>query len=126
MLTKMKRLADAVEVVPAAKHRRVAADAPAETFLALLGNARGYIYAGCVSKLAKKDESSHSLPLSKRPNSCSGPICVRCQSDCFAPLHRWRSGGPRWSRGGCPRRARLKCAPRRRRRLLGECDSRQG
>ena len=55
MLTKMKRLlADAVEVVPAAKHRRVAADAPAETFLALLGNARGYIYAGCVSKLAKK------------------------------------------------------------------------
>ena len=73
MLTKMKRqLSDAVEMVPAAKHRRVAADAPAETFLALLGNARGYIYAGCVSKLAKKT-SSHSMPLSKRPNSCSGP-----------------------------------------------------
>ena len=72
MLTKMKRLlANAVEVVPAAKHRRVAADAPAETFLALLGNARGYIYAGCV--LAKKTRAPHSLPLSKRPNSCSGP-----------------------------------------------------
>ena len=38
----MKRLlANAVEVVPAAKHRRVAADAPAETFLALLPPSMG-------------------------------------------------------------------------------------